>query len=95
MSFNGNQEASFSNISADTAGFTLRGGRYGVEVVGTGFGTVSLQRLAADGSTYVDVFTAFSANGYQTVDLPPGTYRFHVSSATGVYATVTSVALTQ
>ena len=95
MSFNGVDSQSFSNISADTAAFKLRGGRYAFEVTGSNYGSVSLQRQAVDGTTYIDVATAFTADGYATVDLPAGSYRVHVSSATGVYADITSVAVTQ
>ena len=62
---------SWSNISATPAVFTLPGGLYGVTVIGTfGPGTISLQRLAPDGSTYVTVMTAFTAAGYASAYLP-------------------------
>lgn len=82
---------SFSNISASTAAFTLRGGKYGVDAVATfSAGSVKLQRLAADKSTYLSVSsgTDFSAAGYASVDLPPGTYRFTIATATAVYAAI-------
>jgi len=84
---------SFSNIAATTAAFSLTGGKYGASVVGTGFGTVKLQTLLADGSTWQSVSsgTDFAANGYNTVDLPPGQYRFTIATATAVYAAVTRV----
>ena len=86
----------FSNISATTAAFTLRGGQYGVTVSATfGGGSVTLQRLSADGATYVTALTAFSAAGYQTIALPSGTYRLAVATATAVYADVTAVVTTQ
>ena len=62
---------SFSNISADTAAFTLQAGNYGVTIHATfGGGSVTLQRLAADATTYVTCLTAFTAAGYATVLLP-------------------------
>jgi microcystin-dependent protein len=79
----------FSNISATTAAFALLGGTYGVDVVATfGGGSVKLQRLAADQSTYLSVSAAtdFSAAGYVTVQLAPGTYRFTIATATACYA---------
>jgi hypothetical protein len=85
----------FSNISATTAGFALKGGAYGVFVTATfGGGTVKLQRLMLDGSTYVSVASAtdFSAAGGTLVNLPPGTYRFTIATATAVYAEVQGVA---
>jgi hypothetical protein len=44
-----------SNISATTDPFTLLGGRYGCSVKAANYGTVKLQMLALDGSTYVDL----------------------------------------
>ena len=84
----------FSNISASTAGFQLVGGKYGTDVVATfGGGSVKLQRLAADGSTYLSVSsgTDFTAAGYQTIDLPAGQYRFTIATATAVYASIARV----
>jgi hypothetical protein len=85
--------ASFSNISADSAAFNLEAGNYGVTITATfGGGTVTLQRLAADATTYVTCLTAFTAAGYATVLLPSGTYKFDVVTATGVYVDITSIA---
>lgn len=91
--FNGNESQVFKNIAASTATFTLRGGIYAVTVhAGTwNAGSVTLQRQAADGSTMVTCLTAFSADGYATVNLPGGTYQFTIASASGVYADLTSV----
>ena len=85
----------FKNISATPASFTLRGGNYGVTAHATwGGGSVTLQRLSPDGSTYVTVLVAFSADGYANLNLPSGTYQLLVATATGIYvdivATVTS-----
>ena len=83
----------FSDISASTDPFALKGGRYGVSVLGSDFGTVKLQRLALDGSTYVSLSseTDFSDSGGAVIDLPPGTYRFTIDSATAVYAEVQGI----
>jgi hypothetical protein len=82
----------FSNIAATTAQFTLKGGKYGVAVVATfGGGSVILQGLSLDGTTFVTVVASFTAAGYATCDLPPGQYRFTIATATAVYASVTSV----
>ncbi|MGE3279683.1 MAG: hypothetical protein AB7H90_03505 [Alphaproteobacteria bacterium] len=78
-----------TNISATTAAFKLRGGLYGVDAIATwGGGSVTLQRVAGDGSTMVTAMTAFSANGYATAYLPPGDYKLAVATATGVYVNV-------
>ncbi len=66
----------FSNISATTGAFTLMGGRYGITAMGTAFGTLTLQALAFDGTTYVTAATAIAANGCALVDLPAGQYRW-------------------
>lgn len=78
----------FQNISATTGPFDLQGGQYGITVNGTAFGTVTLQKLSSDGSTYITCLTAFSAAGYATVNLPDGTYKIAISSTTGVYADI-------
>jgi hypothetical protein len=63
-----NETRAFTNISATTSAFLLRGGLYGVTSKGT-WGTATLQRLAADATTYVTVVTAITADGYATVSL--------------------------
>lgn len=80
------------NISATTAAKqVLLGGRYVFAVVATwGGGTVKLQMLGPNGSTWLDVTNAsFTADGYIGVELPAGSQvRFNVATATAVYATV-------
>lgn len=93
--FNSVEIKSFSNIAATPAAFVLRGGCYGVTVHATwGGGSVTLQRLSPDGSTYVTVMTAFSADGFNSGNLPGGTYRLLVATATAIYADVVSVVTT-
>ncbi len=71
----GYEAFSVSNTSASQT-FTLKlGGKYQVSVVGSTFGTVTLQALGPDGSTYLNAATAFSANGLAVVELPPGQYK--------------------
>lgn len=67
----------FSNISATPAVFQLSGGKYGVVLVGATFGTLTLQILAGDGTTYVNYagLSALSANTAGGFDLPAGTYK--------------------
>lgn len=86
-----NESVLFSNISATTAAFALRGGRYNVDVIGTGFGTVTLQRLGPDGSTWLPALANFTANGTQLADLASGSYRFAIVTATAVYAAVVRI----
>lgn len=85
----------FSNISATTAAFPLQGGLYQFSAVATwnSSGTVTLQQLGPDGSTYLSVSAALSANGGVTVYLPPGQYQVAVATATVVYAGVARIPL--
>lgn len=95
MTYNQVETFKFSNIASTPAAFVLRGGCYGVTVHATfGGGSVTLQRLSADGSTYVTALTAFAADGYASVNLPSGTYQLAIATATAVYADVTSIVTT-
>lgn len=92
--YNTVEKVNFSNISATTANFNLRGGTYGIDVVATGAGTVTLQKLAGDGS-FVTALTAFSTTaGYASVNVPSGTYRFAIATFTGVFIQLASIVTT-
>ena len=94
--YNTVEKQSFSNISATTASFTLRGGNYGVTCHATfGGGSIVLQRLSPDGSSYVNVITALTADGYANNNLPSGTYRLAITTATGVYCDIVATVTTQ
>lgn len=84
-----------SNISATTTGFQLRGGKYAIFINATfGGGNVVLQRLHNDATTWIPCHTAITAlttSGPTVVDLPLGQYRWAVTTATAVYATVDRV----
>jgi hypothetical protein len=78
----------FANINVTTAAFTLTGGRYGFIVTATfGGGNVALQVLSNDGSTWVNVSNQTAAAAV-TVDLPPGSYRIQIATATAVFVTL-------
>jgi hypothetical protein len=80
---------SFANIAATTAAFELKGGKYGISVTATfGGGSVVLLKLHSDGSTYQSVHTALTAAGYTTVDIPSGTYKVTIATATAVYVAI-------
>jgi hypothetical protein len=84
----------FSNIAATTAPFELDGGYYLVAVVATfGGGNVELQLLGPDASTYLSAPTALklSANGTIAGYLPPGIYKFVVTTATAVYCSIAEI----
>lgn len=85
------EAVTFSNIAASTTAFALRGGKYAVMALATfGGGSVKLQALGPDGSSYLSLATIsdFTAAGGATFDLPPGQYRFTIATATAVYASV-------
>ena len=69
----------FSNINATPAAFRLFGGKYAVSVIASTFGTVTLEVLGPDGTTYLTALTAFSANGFAVVDLPPGLFKLVIA----------------
>jgi hypothetical protein len=84
----------FSNISATTAAFRLDGGYYMVAAVATfGGGSVELQALGPDQSTWLSLPTALklTAAGMIAGYLPPGQYRFTITTATAVYCSVAGV----
>jgi hypothetical protein len=86
------ENASFSNIAATTAAFALGGGKYAIDVHATfGGGNLQLQKLAGDGSTYVNVGASISADGLTTYDLPPGTYKIAVTTAMACYVNLNRV----
>ena len=47
---------------------------------------MTLQRLAADGSTYATALKAFSADGSATAYVPSGTYQLTIVTATDLSA---------
>jgi hypothetical protein len=78
----------FSNISATTSAFTLTGGRYAYTLAATfGGGSVTLQVLAGDGTTWLNVSNQTAAN-HVTVDLTPGSYRIAIATATAAFVNV-------
>jgi hypothetical protein len=82
---------SFSNISANTAQFYLKGGNYMVAAIATfGGGSVELQALGPDQSTFLSLPTALklTANGMISGFLNPGQYRFTIVTATAVSCSV-------
>lgn len=79
-----------SNIAATTAAFTLSGGgMFGITVKASTYGTVGLQILGPDDTTWLAVpvqngatgaiATTFGSDGYGTCYLPPGQYRWVIA----------------
>jgi hypothetical protein len=81
---------SWSAIGSTPVAFTLRGGAYGITLHATTWGTATLQRKTPDGG-FVTVLTAFSADGYQTVNLPNGTYQLLLSGITALSGDIVSI----
>lgn len=76
------------------AQFRLTGGLYALTAIaGTwNSGSLDLQIIAPDGSTFVSVLSAVvSANKFQTLDLPAGQYKFVVTTTDGIYATISRI----
>lgn len=76
----------------------LHGGRYLFGVTATfGGGSVALQSLLPDGTTYATVpdiagnAVSLTAAGWKTVDLAPGQYKIAITTATSVAARASSV----
>ena len=89
-----NEGFSYANVTTTQGPFVLKGGKYLVQASATfGGGSVKLQRLSNDGSTYQSVGTStdFTANGVAAVDLAPGSYEFVVATATAVYAQIARI----
>ena len=84
------------NISATTATFTLAAGVYGIEFNATwSSGSVTLEKLSIDGTTYITVLPAFTGNGCVNGYLTEGTYKLVVVSATGVYVNISRIFVRQ
>lgn len=81
------------NIAATTAGFQIQGGIYVLDAVATfGGGSVGLDALLLDGTTWTPALVALTAAGRSApLNLPPGTYRFTVVTATAVTVALTRV----
>lgn len=77
-----------SNASATSAGATWLGGKGVFAATATwGGGSVSLQYLGPNGSTWITPTSgALTADGGFVFELPPGQIRAAVVTATGVYA---------
>lgn len=82
----------FSNISATTSPFVLPPGQYDIDVHATSYGTaVTLQKLAADGSTWMTALTNFAADGVTPGVYLSGTYRVLVTGASGIYLNIATL----
>ncbi len=90
---NSDAKTLLSNASATGSDVYISGGMYVFIAEATfGGGTVKLQIKLPQG-TYADVTSGSLTAAGMTVglNLPPGTYRGHVATATGVYASLVRV----
>jgi hypothetical protein len=81
-----------SNEAATSGALPWRGGPGTFLAKATGFGTVKLQVLLPDQTTWFDVGadTTLTADGGGNFDLPPCQLRANVATATAVYAVAVS-----
>lgn len=93
MLYNATERIVVSNVAAATGTpFALRGGSYWIETKSTGAGTIDLQKLGPDGTTYTARITQITATaGQQTISLPPGTYRTVISGFTANYVEIVRI----
>jgi hypothetical protein len=91
----GTEKIEVLNASATGDAQTLLGGRYMLIATATwnSSGTVGVEALAPDGSTWVPVGNALTEDGVAVYDLGPGQYRIAIETATAVYAALTSLPL--
>ena len=81
----------FLNVGTGaTSAFSLLGGKYGVTWTGSG-GILALQALSGDGSTFVPVGSGIAAVGVASFDLPPGQYRFNITTSTANYISLVAI----
>jgi hypothetical protein len=79
--------------ASDQVEWTLQGGVYvAVSSATFGGGSITLETLAGDGSTWITAATAVTAAGVSgPLYLPPGKYRVTIATATAVYYTLSRV----
>lgn len=75
------------NAAANNVAKFWPGGKAWLMAKGTwGGGSVKLQVMLPDAATYVDVASStISADGVVALEMPPGTYRLVVATATALY----------
>lgn len=81
-----------SNASATSAVFDWPGGRGWFAAKATwGGGSVGLQYMLPDNTTYVAAHTALTADGGVAFELPPCKVKAVVATATAVYASAARI----
>jgi hypothetical protein len=82
-----------SNLAATSSTFTVAGGKFSLDVVGSwGSGSAQLELLGPDFSTWLNAGSSVTSNTIQTLDLPSGQYRVVITGgASAVYFALTKV----
>lgn len=76
----------------DQVVFVLNGGTYLAAAVGTwGGGSLTLEALGPDGTTWITVGTAITADGSQVYSLTHNQYRWTIVTATAVAVSIARV----
>ena len=84
--------ARITDGTATSTAFTLLGGKYAHIVNATGAGSVIVQILSTDGTTYVNVSAGITATtGFAVLDLPAGTYKIAIATFTAVYTSLVPI----
>jgi hypothetical protein len=82
----------WSAISATPNDFLLDAGVFALTLKATVWGTATLKKLLPDGTTYVAVATAVSADGTTTLQLAAGQYQLTLSGITGLSGEIAKIA---
>ena len=84
---------SFEDQSADIGPFQLLGGKYLLAATASwNAGSLALQALMPDASSYVAITNgSLSADGTLSLDLPAGSYRLAVTSATAAQGSLSRI----
>jgi hypothetical protein len=77
--------------TGDTPNFMLNGGIYQVVAVGFTTGSATIYELGPDATTWLCVHDAFTANGGDTIYLPPGLFKWTVVGEADISLSVTRV----
>lgn len=79
--------------STDALTFGLLGGNYAFSFAAAswGGGSIVLNQLQFDGSTYVAATDTYTANGSVVLALPPGRFKIVITTTTGVMGSVSRI----
>jgi hypothetical protein len=81
------------NTVTSTQSITGGTDTWGAATLGGGgtAGSVTLQRLAPDNSTYATALTTMTADAFATAQLPSGTYKLTVANSSAIYADLVAI----